>query len=129
MNINLTLLTFSVSFLFFLSACGQTANNKQGQTLKANTQTIDTSKYATLKFDTTNTWLFKNVRPANLKQSEIEEIEILLKQCIDIYNPDQQLQFDTISKAHPEYNLRVDNFVINLSRYKRQYFPVINSAG
>jgi hypothetical protein len=64
-----------------------------------------------------------------LTQAEIEEIEIILKQCIDAYNPDQKIQFDTISKAHPDYNLKIDNFVIDLTRYKRQYFPVINSAG
>ena len=74
-------------------------------------------------------WLFKNATPASLTQTEIEEIEIILKQCIAAYNPGRQLQFDTISKAHPEYNIKVDNFVINLPRYKRQYIAVINSAG
>lgn len=129
MNTILTLLTFSASLLFFLSSCGQTKDNNQAKTPIVSTHSIDTSNYAILKFDTTDTWLFKNAKPANLTQTEIKEIEIILKQCIDAYNPDQKMQFDTISKAHPEYSLRVDNFVIDLSRYKRQYFPVINSAG
>jgi hypothetical protein len=129
MKTKLTLLTFSASLLFFLSSCGQTTNNKQVQKSTTGPHTIDTSKYAILKFDTTDTWLFENAKPSSLTHTEIEEIESILKQYIDAYNPDQQLQFDTISKAHTEYNLKVDNFVINLSRYKKQYFPVINSAG
>jgi hypothetical protein len=129
MKTNLMLLTFSASLLFFLSSCGQMANNNQAQKAMASHHTIDTSKYAILKFDTTDTWLFENAKPSSLTQTEIEEIENILTQYIDAYNPDQQLQFDTISKAHAEYNLKIENFIINLSRYKRQYFPVINSAG
>ncbi len=129
MEINLTLLTFLAFLQFFFSSCSQTTNNNQAQTSPASTLAIDTSKYAILKFDTSDTWLFKNATPSFLTQTEIEEIESILKQCIDSYNPDQQLQFDTISKAHPDYNLKVDNFIIKFSRYKRQYLPVINSAG
>lgn len=128
MTSNLTLFTFSTSLLFFLFSCGQTANNQKNTSI-ASAYTLDTSKYAILKFDTTDTWLFKNAEAANLTQNEIEELEIILKQCIDAYNPGQKLQFDTISKAHPDYKLKVDNFIIDLSRYKRQYFPVINSSG
>ena len=112
----------------FLFSCGQTKTNNQTQTLEAVPE-IDTSTFAILKFDTTDTWLFKNVKPTSLTKNEIKETEKLLKQCIDQYNPGQQLQFDTISKAHPEYNLQLDDFLINLSRYKRQYVPVVNSAG
>ena len=126
---NLTLLIFSFSLLFFLSSCGQTTNNNQARTSTASHDTIDTSKYAVLKFDTSDTWLFENAKPSDLTQNEIEEIESILKQHIQSYNPKQQLEFDSISKAHPEYNLKVDNFIINLSTYKRQYFPVVNSAG
>ena len=129
MNTKLKLLTFSIALFFSLSSCGQTKNNNQHQISSASNQAIDTSDYAILKFDTTEIWLFKNATPASLTQTEIEEIEIILKQCIAAYNPGRQLQFDTISKAHPEYNLKVDNFVINLPRYKRQYIAVINSAG
>jgi len=129
MNTNWTPLAVSASLLFLLSCCGQTTNDNQAKTSIASAHFVDTSNYTILKFDTTDTWLFKNAKPASLTQTEIEEIEIILKQCIDAYNPDQKIQFDTISKAHPDYNLKVDNFVIDLSRYKRQYFPVINSAG
>jgi hypothetical protein len=129
MKTNLTLLTILASLLFFLSSCGETTKNNPAQTSIASTYTVDTSIYAVLKFDTTYTWLFKNAKPSSLTQTETEEIDSILKQCIDAYNPDQQLLFDTISTAHPEYNLKVGNFIINLSKYKRQYFPVINSAG
>ncbi len=126
---NLTLLTFSASLLFFVSSCGQTNNNNQAKASLESNQSTDTSLYKILKFDANDTWLFKNVKPSGLTQNEIEVIEIILKDCLYSYNADQKLQFDTLSKTHPEYNLKVDDFVIDLSRYKRQYFPVINSAG
>lgn len=129
MKPNLKYLTCSAYLLFFLSSCRQATNNNQARPSTTRPQTMDTSTYAILMFDTTYTWLFENVKPSILKLTEIEEIEIILKQYVDDYNLDQQLQFDTISKSHPEYNLKVENFVINLSSYKRQYFPVINPTG
>jgi hypothetical protein len=128
MNANLGFLKLSSSLLFFLFSCAQTSNN-QPKTSKTNIPDIDTSKYAILKFHTTDTWLSKNGKSTSLTNDEIEEIEIILGQCIDSYNPDQILQFDTISKVHPEYNLKVADFIIDLSRYKRQYLPFINCAG
>ncbi len=111
--------------LLFLFSCGQRSN----QSKKPNTHSVDTSNYSILKFDTTNNWLPNNTKPAHLAFGEIEEIETILKQCVDKYNADKKLRFDTLSKAHPEYNLKLDDFVIDLSKYKRQYFPFINSAG
>lgn len=122
-------LTFSVFILLILSSSGQTNNNKQIQTFKKGVQTKDTSTYAILKFSKIDTWLFKDIQPVSLSENEIQEIEIILKRCIDMYNSSQQSFFDSISKTHPEYNLKVQDFVINLYRYKRQYFPVINSSG
>lgn len=120
----------SAAFIFhFLSSCGQISNSKVNPESKVNLQTIDTSQYAIIQYDTKDTLLFKNVRATTLTQSEVEETDILLKKCIDNYNPEQQSQFDSISKTHPEYNLKIQNFVIDLSKYKRQYFPVVNSTG
>lgn len=128
MNITLKSFTLSAFLLFALFACEQTTNNQAKKTT-ADIHSIDSSNYTILKFDNADTWLSKNIKPTSLTKSEIEEIEIILKQCIDKYNPDQKLRFDTISKKHPEYNLKIEYFVIDLSKYKRQYVPFINSAG
>jgi hypothetical protein len=89
----------------------------------------DTVDYAVLIFDIKNTWLFKNVKPTNLTPQDVHDIDKLLNKCIAAYNPKQQMEFDSISKKHPDYNLKIQNFVIDLSRFKRQYFPVINEKG
>ncbi|TWI77984.1 hypothetical protein IQ13_4227 [Lacibacter cauensis] len=128
MNTNLTLLKLPAFLLLFLLSCGQTTNN-QTKTAEVNIHSNDTSNYVILNFDTTNTSLSNNTNPTLLTRAEIEEIDIILKQCVDNYNPEQKLKFDTLSKEHPEYNLKVDDFVIDLSRYKRQYLPFLNSAG
>ena len=124
----MTVLTISIALLSFLSSFEQSTKNNSVQS-RADTQRIDTSNYAILTFDTAYTWIFENVKPSTLTAIEIEEVENILKRCVDNYNPYQQLQFDTISKAHPEYKLKVEYFIIELSRYRRQYVPVINSAG
>ena len=108
----------AINRLFFLSSCRRSNNSQSGSTSKANNLTNVTLEYAILKFDTTDKWFFKNAKPTNLTQREIEEIEIILKKCIDVYNPSQQLQYDTISKAHREYNLKPDSFVIKFSNIK-----------
>ena len=107
------------------SSYGQT-NNKINKT---NNLLIDTSNFAILKFDKSYTWLFKNAKATNLTLDEIDILEKILSECIEIYNPRQRKEFDKISKEHPEYNLKLTNFIIDLTRYKRQYVPVINSAG
>ena len=126
MKAHLIFLTVSAFFLYLLSSCELKSNNKHVQQSLA---AIDSSNYAVLKFDTNDTWLFDDATPSNLEQSEIEEIDSILKLCIDTFNINQQLHFNRISNSHPDYNLKVDDFIVNLSRYRRQYFPVINSEG
>ena len=129
MKIILRLLSSSAFIFLFLTSCGRINRSKVNPESKINLQTIDTSYYAILQFDTPDTLLSKNATVTTLTKNEIQEIDTLLKKCIDSYNPEQLAKFNSISKAHPEYNLKVQNFVIDLSRYKRQYFPFVNSAG
>lgn len=128
MKTYLKLFIFPAIIVLFLTSCSS-RNIRQAELPVSNIIHIDTSQYAVLKFDTSETWLFSNARPSVLTEAEIVETETLLKKCIDKYNPEQQLQFNSESKAHPEYGLRLEDFVINLSRYKRQYVPVINAGG
>jgi hypothetical protein len=113
----------------YLTSCGQTNNGNNNFSDTKIEERIDSTKYAVIAFDTNYKWLFKNVKPTNLTLDEIRNIDIILNNCVANYNPSQQKHFDSTSKAHPDYNLKVYHFVIDLSRYNRQYIPVINEKG
>jgi hypothetical protein len=112
--------------LLLLSSCGQITNKKQGMTDKVRPPTNDTSNYAILQFDKTNNWIFKNSVPTTLTESEIQRIDALLKQSIDSYNSKQQSLLDSISKINSNHYIKVENIIIDISKYKSQYFPVMN---
>ena len=90
---------------------------------------VDTSTYVILKFNTKDTWLFKSAKPTSLSNNEIQAIEGILKKCIDKHNIYQEKEYKKNSQKYPEYNFNRGDFIIDLSRYKRQYIPVINSRG
>ncbi|NCU36630.1 hypothetical protein EOM75_11540 [Candidatus Falkowbacteria bacterium] len=52
-----------------------------------------------------------------------------MNECIKEYNPEQERRYNKIHKEHPEYNLKINHFIIELDHYKRQYVPVINEKG
>src|SRR5688572_21668365 len=89
----------------------------------------DTSLFAILPFDTTQHWFFKDGQPTGLSSKELSRIEHILKKCISDYNPEQEKRIEEINKEHPEYKLNKDHFIIDLSKYKRQYVPVLNAKG
>lgn len=114
-------------FTICLTSYGQTKIENKNIEQQSNTCTVDTSIIAILPFDTTRYWVFKDSKPTNLTNDDLQKIEIILNKCIDDYNPNQERQFKEINNKHPEYKLDKENFVINLKRYKRQYQAVINS--
>ena len=89
----------------------------------------NTSIIAILPFDTTQYWVFKNGKPTDLTEDDFMEIETILKRSIDDYNSETEKPFEAINKEHPEYKLASKNFIIDLTRYKRQYVATINSKG
>ncbi len=114
---------------FFLTSCGQTKTETKNQDQKQNTYKIDTSVVAILSFDTTQYWVFKDSKATNLTNDDLQKIETILHKCINDYNPDQERQFKEINDKHPDYKLDKKNFIINLTRYKRQYVAILNSKG
>jgi hypothetical protein len=74
----------------------------------------DTSEnYVVLPFNPQNeSWMFRNAKAATLEESEITEIENLLKKAVDEHNATQK---------EPQK--------IELPKYKRQYVAVINNQG
>ena len=112
-----------------LTSYGQTKTETKNKDKNQNTYNIDTSVVAVLSFDTIRNWVFNDSKPTDLTNIDLLKIETILNQCINDYNPDQERQFKEIYDKHPEYKLDKKNFIIDLTRYKRQYVAVINSKG
>jgi len=112
-----------------LTSCEQTKTKTKNLEQKTNIYKVDTSVIAILPFDTTQYRFFKHNKPTNLTNDDLLKIEAILNQCINDYNSDQEKQFKKINNKHPEYKLDKKNFVIDLTRYKRQYIATINSNG
>ena len=127
MTRKLTILTFILTI--FLTSCGQANTSNENQDKHTGAIRIDTSVIAILPFDTTQHWIFNDSKPTDLKTEDLQNIETILTKCINDYNPEQEKQFEEINKKHPEYKLNNKNFIIDLTRYKRQYMASINSKG
>lgn len=104
-----------------MTACGK-AQDKKGDS--KDTANRGGANYAVISFNKTNTWLFKDAKPATLSADEIREVENILHEAIEDYNREPYLL-----RAHPEYNLDKSRFVIDPSSYKRQFVPVLNAKG
>ena len=122
----------SIVILALLTSCGQ-GQNKNGATdnliSKTDSITMDTSSIAIIKLDSTNSWLIKNSKPSDLTIQELAEIEKIIERCLSDYNIEQKKQFEQLKSENPDYDFKVEHFVIEFSRYRRQYIPTINSKG
>jgi len=119
--------------LLTIFSCGQTGNrikeNKETIETKFDSIFVDTASIAIIPFDATYSWLFEKAQPTDLNMEELKLIEKIVMDCVSKYNPEQKKQFEEISNKHPNENFRLNDFVIELNRYKRQYIPVINDKG
>jgi hypothetical protein len=103
--------------IFLLQSCGKTEN-------KSVRTTLDTSQYAIIKLDSS-----KHEKQFEISINDINEVEKLLADCIKGYNPKQLKRFNQIVKENPGDKIDKNHFIIDLSRYKRQYVGVINEKG
>ncbi len=120
---------FSLVMACYLASYGHTKTETKNKKQQQNGYIVDSSIVAILPFDTTQHWVFKGSKPTDLTNNDLLKIETILNQCINDYNLDQERQFKEINNKHPEYKLDKKNFIIDLTRYKRQYIAVINSKG
>jgi hypothetical protein len=112
-----------------LTSCGQTKIEPKNKALQKNIYKVDTSVVAILPFEKTQYWVFKNNKPSDLTNDDLLKIETILNKCIKDYNPEQERQFKKINDKHSDYKLDRENFIINLTHYKRQYVATLNSKG
>lgn len=87
----------------------------------------DTSNIAILPYDTSFSWLFKNAHSIDLSANEMLKIETILTRQIDKYNTNAEKRYKAIAKKYPE--AQRSHFVIDLTKYRRQYIAVIDSTG
>lgn len=123
-----TLVTLLIFIMIaYLTSLGQGHRECQTAKILRPMVQIDTASIAIIPFNTTQSWIFENSQPINLTNRDIETIEIILRKCINNYNPTQEQEFQSIHNNHPEYNIDKTNFIIDLQRYKRQYIAAINA--
>ena len=114
-------------FLVFIMNMTLVACHQSGpQNAKNVGCTIDTSKIAIIPYDTSDHWYFKDCKPTSLSSKDIRDAEKILNECVINSN---KVSKRFIEKNHPELSSHVNEYLINLNEYKRQYIPVINSKG
>lgn len=90
---------------------------------------IDKSLIAVLPYDTSLYWVFKDCQPVELTNDDFIEIEKILIKCIEEYNPNREKQFNEFNAKFPDAKNDKKSFIIDLTRYKRQYIAVTNKNG
>jgi hypothetical protein len=125
MRIILTILIFLAIF-----SCNQsgkeTMESKEATQSKLDPVLADTSYIAIIPFDTACHWLFAKARPSEMNSDELKLIENILRNCVLQYNPGQKKEYEEISKKFPNEKFSLEDFIIELEGYKRQYVAVIN---
>ena len=111
------------------TSCGQTKSETDNDKHQLDAFTLDSSVVAILTYDPTLYWIFKDSKPTTLTTDELQEIETILNKCVNDYNPEQQRRFKEMNDKHSQYKHNQRNFIIDLTRYKRQYVAIINSKG
>ena len=122
----LTLIVFS---------CGQIKSDTDN---KANVQkniqqsiAVDTSRITIIRLDSTNNWMrvFENELPTDLSHADLIVIEKILIKYIDEYNVEKRNEYENIKNKNPDLNWNIEDFIIELETYNRQYFTVTNTNG
>ncbi len=130
MNKFSTVIFLSLCTVIFFASCeGRKDREQKIKTDKAVASKNGIVDFTVLEFDSTDSWLFEAAKPTTLTSREVQELQTLLLECVEKYNHKQQKRFDTLSKTHPEHNLSFQNYTIELSRYKKQFYPVISKEG
>jgi len=123
------LIILALGLTGFLSICGQRQVEKKDKVVSSTSLQLDTSVIAVLPLDTAQCWVFKDCSPADLTNDDLIQIERLLRDCIDKYNPIQEKRFNEINAKYPGRRFYKEHFVIDLKLYRRQYIAATNKTG
>ena len=123
--------TLILIILISISSCNGTKNTTEIESTE-NTQTefkLAESDFVILPFNKDWHWIFKNVKPTELTQSELIEIENILKNVVKDNNERQKISLKKHNEEYPKNKWNETGFELKLKGKKRQYVPVINKKG
>ncbi|MEJ4087647.1 hypothetical protein [Galbibacter orientalis] len=117
--------------LISISSCNETKKTTEIESTE-NTQTefkLVESDFVILPFNNDWHWIFKDVQPTKLTQSELIEIESILKIAVKENNERQKVNLKKHNEEYPKNKWSETGFELKLNGKKRQYVPVINQNG
>lgn len=117
-----------VTLAIFVSSYSTTKEMVEKEQIKVSV-TVDTSIIAILPYNNSKHWIFKEAKPTELSNEDFQKIETILTKCITEYNEKLNKEYEKDKKIHPEVKLDLNIYLIDLTRYKRQYIEVINTKG
>lgn len=71
----------------------------------------------------------KKCKATDLSVTEIIQLDSLLQSCIAAYNIEETRHYNTDKERFPKFAPRLEDYIITLQKYKRQFIPVINANG
>ena len=87
------------------------------------------TKIAILPYDSTCKWIFKNCTQAELTNDDFELSDSILIVCIGEYNIEQEKRYKEICSKYPNTKFDKYRFLIDITKYRRQYICVTNERG
>ena len=117
--------------LILISSCKEKTKTEQNDTLsKPEAQfELDKTDYSILTIEPKNGWIFKNGKLSDLSQSELIEAEKILKKVVEKSNETQKRNLKIHNEKYPENKWTETGFELDLNKFQRQYWPVINENG
>ena len=118
-------------FLILISSCN---GNKKTDKIVSGEKTqpefkLAKSDFVILTYQTKWYWIFKNAKPTELTQSELIEIENILKTLVKENNEAQKTSLIEHNKNYPDNQRTTSAYELKLDGFKRQYVPIINDKG
>lgn len=118
-------------FALSLWSCTQEVNEQDRHLTGPTTvNEVDSTVFTVLEFNPGWYWVFKNAKPATLNSEDLAEIEKILQRSIADNNQEERKRLQQQNLENPENQRTETGYEIDdLSRYRRQYVPVINEKG
>jgi hypothetical protein len=115
----------SFSYLLFLSLAFFSCRQKAKDTFDYNLLQVDTSCIKIFKYDTALYTFPKFSKPLSLTNDDIKLVDSLLLDAVGKFNQTSGKEiYESFNKQFP-----IDNFIIDMAKYKRQYFPYKDNNG
>ena len=122
---------FTFVLTLFLMSCGQTNKKSITENIEPPKVTVDTAVIAIMKIDSTN-YVYPFLRDYNypeLTTNDLEKIEMIMLNFTKDYNFEQEKQYEEVKIKYPDSKFDKNQFIIDLNRYKRQYYATTNENG